>query len=176
VDAHDVLFTDGQDNAPGVELDIFYNFRGNIATWPALPASPTTDAENTTLTGAFAVTATNYFGTIKLVSETGMIEHENVAGNDGGQLKSVFKGRIAGESDAVEAFIRKVRNSDCVFVIPQINGITRVMGSNEIPAKVRVATGGSKKVGDQDGPGYDVEIVSFGHVCPKYSGVVPVSA
>ena len=50
------------------------------------------------------------------------------------------------------------------------------MGSKEIPAKLRVVTGGSKNVGAQDGHGYDVEIVVFGVVCPKYTGAVPLSA
>jgi hypothetical protein len=175
-DAFDILFPDGQDNAPGLPLDIFWNFRGNIDTWPTLPAAPATAAEQVTLSGAFTVTGAAYFKTIRLVSETGMIEHENVAGNDGGQLKSVLKGRIAGEADEVEAFIRQTRNSDLVLAVPQINGITRVMGSKEIPAKLRVVTGGSKNVGAQDGPGYDVEIVVFGVVCPKYTGAVPLSA
>lgn len=176
-DAFDILFPDGQDNAPGLPLDIYWNFRSNIADpWPALPAAPATPAEQVTLTGNFAVNGAAYFKTIRIVSETGMIEHENVAGNDGGQLKSVLKGRIAGEADEVEAFIRQVRNSDLVFVVPQINGVTRVMGSKEIPAKARVMNGGSKQVGAQDGPGYDLEVVVFGLVCPKYTGAVPLSA
>lgn len=175
-DAFDVLFAGG-DNAPGVALDAYWNYRGNIATWPALPAAPTTPAEKTTLgaTPAIAVVATKVFKKISLVCKTGEITHEESKGNDGGAGRFVLKGRLAGQADAVEAFIRDTRNADLVFFVPQINGITRMMGDEKVPAKVIVVNGGSKAVGAQDGPGYDIEIEYYGVVCPKSTQVIPIT-
>lgn len=175
MDAYDVLFAGG-DNAPGIALEVYWNFRSNIATWPALPAAPATAAEKTTLGAApaIAVVALKVFKKISLVCKTGEITREEAKGNDGGAGRFVLKGRIAGEADEVEAFIRDTRNADLVFFVPQVNGITRMMGDEKVPAKVIVANGGSKAVGAQDGPGTDIEIEFYGVVCPKSNQVIPV--
>jgi len=175
MDAYDILFAGG-DNAPGVALQVYWNFRANVVIWPALPAAPVTSAEKTTLGAVPAITIvpTKVFKKISLVCKTGEVMHEEAKGNDGGGGKFVLKGRLAGQSDDVEAFIRDTRNADLVFFVEQINGITRMMGDEKIPAKVISASGGSKKVGDQDGPGYDIEIEYFGLVCPKSTQVIPI--
>ena len=178
---NNVTYADGQDNPGGLSMQAdAIKFIANDDLDPAeavpdLPAAPTTDAEYVTVAGDFVPSATKGFVKIYCTPKTGMIESESVGEVDGYSFKHSFTFFIPGNNDDAEAFGRKLLNTRGYFVITELDGTVRLVGTKKFPAFVEEVKGTSGgKVEERRGNTFKVFCYGVTPKAPKFTGDAPL--
>lgn len=170
-----VVQTDGEDNQPGIAVELLYNVKDNLTTIPELPAV-TDDTSAITIDDDFVITAGKPFKKIEVVTETGEVSSEWVGEKGGGQGKYTLVGYIR-RSAAAEAMFRRMANSRGYFVITELGGVIRLIGdnNNQGTCVMKEYKGGME--GKPQGPGYTIEITGYGvtPVAPRFTGSAPIA-
>ncbi len=168
--------TDLKRNLPGTELRIKINTQSNITTYVGLPAAPTTEAERTTVTGTFV--CANPFVEYEFIPKTGQLTGKKV----GSQFEIEFEGELFVPGDAegltAEDQIAQLLNSRLVVIVPQMNGVSRIMGETEDrPAMMAEVSGGTRKSGEDGTVSMMVKFtcISANPFGSKFTGTAPLS-
>lgn len=179
---NNITHADGTDNPGGISLAsdaikfIAHEDLDSTAAVPELPASPATDADYVTIATDFTPAATKFFKTIYCTPEKGMIENESVGETDGHSYKHSFSFFLPGGTDASEAYGRKVLNTRGYFVITELDGTIRLMGTKKFPAFVEeVKNTSGQKVADLRGSMFKVYCYGPTPSAPKFTGDAPLS-
>ena len=177
-----VTHADGTDNPGGISLAVdaikyiaHEDLDATVAV-PELPASPSTDAQYVTITEDFTPAATKFFHTLYCTPEKGMIESEAVGETDGKSYKHSFSFFVPGGSDIAEAFGRKILNTRSYFVITELDGTIRLMGTKKFPAFIEeVKNQSGQKVADLRGSMFKIYCYGTTPNAPKFTGDAPLS-
>jgi hypothetical protein len=170
-----LTWSDGQKNMGGLQCIGYYAPVDDITTFPALPASPTTAAEEVTLAGTWVFKTGKCFLEMYSTVETSEVVDE-IQGEPDGQ-SFVHKATIfyPGTSSSALAFAAAVNNSKMVFIFLEASGSNRrVIGSKEFPAKVKCNITTGKATADRKG--ITMEITSYGYTpAPLFTGTIPIT-
>ncbi len=167
----DMLWADGEENMAGVKVTCYYALASEIEVWAALPASPSTAAEEVTLAGNFRMTSAKYWRKLYVTMQTGEVIDEQQGEVDGqsfAQKATVF---YPGTKAEALAFAKNANNSNMVFIFEEVTGNRRVIGSEAIPARVKPSFTTGKAYADRKG--MTLEIEAHGYTpAPLYDGVI----
>jgi hypothetical protein len=170
----DLTWADGEENMGGVKVTAYYALAADIETFPVLPTSPATAADEVTLDGNFVMKAGKYFHKIYCTMQTGEVVDENQGEADGQSF--VHKATLFYPGTKVEAlaFAKNANNSNMIFVIEEVTGQMRVVGSEAIPAKVKPSFTTGKAYADRKG--MTLEVTSYGYTpAPVYTGYIDLA-
>ena len=150
MDTQDLTHTAGSDNTPGIQQQVFYAPLEDIAT---LPAPDKDDSASTTGTFADLVTITadiimkpgKQFRSIYVTLEEGDLKHEGQGETDSMSYKNSLEFAHPGSKPEALGFAQWVKNNNIVFLVPEVDGQVRLLGSRAYPAKLSSAPGGTGK-------------------------------
>lgn len=122
-----------------------------IAAPPALNVA-TSLAEAATISDPHTFTAPKGFFKISILPDTGLVETTNEGEKGSKSNSNSFSGTLPGTGARVAGFIRKYQNVGMIFLVTQINGEVKQIGSKISPAYLSEASGSTgQKVGDVHG-------------------------
>jgi hypothetical protein len=132
---------------PGTGIKLKINWSDNITTWPTLSSSPSTDAQETTISSSFVCSTP--FKEWEFIPKTGKIDTTKI----GSAFECTYTGSLfvpSGSSgNEAKANIKKILNSRLAVGIPLINGDTIIAGeSYDLPAMLEGADGSTGTVGE----------------------------
>lgn len=142
-----------------------------IVALPALDVATTLE-EAGTIAGPHTFPAGKGFFKIGILSETGLVENANEGEKGSKSNRNSFSGTLPGTSATVAGFIRKYQNQPMIFLVSQVDGVIKQIGSKASPAFLSEASGSSgQKIGDVNGTPVKFEAVN---VCPPptYTGAI----
>jgi hypothetical protein len=175
-DFDDLLWPDGSDNIGGTEVNHYYAPLSEIDEFPEISATPANLAEEVTISADFTFNTGGRFRKIYSTLDTGKIDDKSVGEFDGKSFEHVFEFFFPGSKAEALALIRKMNNTNMVFIASEANGQKRIIGSRAFPAKMSmsdVSTG--QKTADRKGTTIKVE--SRGVTpAPIYTGAIPLVA
>jgi hypothetical protein len=161
-------------NTNGIKASgILFNSRKNITAYPA-QATPTTSDDLGVLAGDYTVTSGKPFVALAHDHEVSDIKLEGTAPGVG-PFKVTAKLFVRGSKAVIDGFASQAQYDEMVFVIPQADGVRRVVGNADYPAKVK-AMFDSKTVGATDPRGWEFEISSYSTYSERLStaSAVPI--
>lgn len=143
----------------------------DIIALPKLNVATSLDAAGT-IVGPHTFPVDKGFFKLNILSETGLVENANEGEKGAKTNRNSFAGTLPGTGAKIAGFIRKYQNQPMIFLVAQIDGEIKQIGSKVSPAFLSEASGSSgQKVGDVNGTPIKFEAVN---VCPPptYTGVI----
>lgn len=129
----------GTPELPGVRRRIYYLSKVNIAAWPTLTRDDNGRATSATYTGSFTLKADAKWQFIDIVPEksqlTSEAQGEYPSQTQLNKLSAVHPG-VGAEASAAAAYLN---NNDNVFIVEDMKGKYRVVGSEAWTTKTTVA-------------------------------------
>ncbi len=168
--------TDLLRNLPGTKLTLKVNAHSNITTHIGLSDSPASEADRTTVSGTFVCSSP--FVEYEFIPKTGMIAGKKV----GAQFEIEYEGEIFVPGDAegltAEDQIAQLLNSRLVVIVPQMNGVQRILGETvDRPAMMAEVSAGTRKSGEDGTVSMTVKFtcISANPFGSKFTGTAPLS-
>jgi hypothetical protein len=131
-------WTDGQVSIPGIYRDLYYIPKGDISTWPTLPANPASEAEEVTYEGSFTL------GEAKTWKKINCIDIKSpVTCEPQGEIRSqTFLNKLtvvtALNEEKATAFAKLANNTDIVYLVREKNsGQWRLIGNEMFQTNTR---------------------------------------
>jgi hypothetical protein len=148
VDTQDLVHKSGSDNTPGIQQQVFYTTLENIVSLP----KPDVD-DSASDTGSFAelVTITadivvkKPFSSIYVTLEDGELKHSGQGETDSMSFKNELEFAHPGTKPEQLGFAQWCKNSNLIFLVPEVDGQVRVLGTKAYPAKLASAPGSTGK-------------------------------
>ncbi|WP_421801773.1 hypothetical protein [Flagellimonas sp.] len=139
---------------------------------PTALGAALTLVEAGSITAAHTFTAPKGFFKINILPDTGSVETTNEGEKGSKTNTNVFSGTLPGNSARNIGFIRKYQNVGMIFIVKQINGEMRQIGSQDSPAYLTEASGTTGlKAGDINGmPVKFADVQSY--PAPVYTGTI----
>lgn len=129
----------GQPELPGIKRRIFYIAKSQIAMWPTFLRDLNGRVTNTVLSGQFTLKADASWKYIIILADksqlTSEAQGEMPSQTQLNKLVAVHPG-VGAEASAAAAYLN---NDDNVFIVEDMNGKFRVVGSEKWPTKTTVA-------------------------------------
>ena len=129
----------GTPELPGVRRRIYYTSKGDIAQWPTLPRDENGRVTAATYTGSFTLKADAKWKYIDILPEksqlTSEAQGELPSQTQLNKLTAVHPG-VGAEASAASAYLN---NNDNVFIVEDMKGKYRVVGSEAWTTKTTVA-------------------------------------
>ncbi len=180
-DCIDTIVTDNMDYCPDQENPAGVSpveiFAARVADFDEIMAPPalnvaTTLEEAGTIVGPHTFTPPKGFFKITVLPETGMVDTQNQGEKGSKSNVNNFAGTLPGTSAKVTGFIRKYQNVGMIFLVTQVNGEIKQIGSKNSPAYLSEATGSSGvKPGDVHGTPIKFSDVQA-YPAPVYTGTI----
>lgn len=166
----------GADNFGGVASTVYFCPWDDIATFPALPTSPTTVDDLVELaTGDITCKTGKKFVKVYTTSETGKLDCKLVGPRDAKGWTNMFDASTPGSAPQALGTFAYLANRPGVYFVTELDGQIRMIGDKLSPAyleEVDASTGG--KV--EDGKFSKWTIKSTGRMAPIYAGAIPLTA
>lgn len=148
MDTQDLTHKPGSDNTPGIGQLVFYTTMQNVVSLP----KPTVD-DSASDTGTFAdlVTITadivvkKPMNSIYVTLEDGELKHEGQGETDSMSFKNTLEFAHPGTKPEQLGFAQWCKNNDLLFLVQEVDGQVRVLGTRTYPAKLASAPGGTGK-------------------------------
>ena len=129
----------GQPVMPGIRRRLYYTSKQNIVKWPAYSSDSGGRYSFALLTGNFALKADSYWYYIDILAEKSTLtsdpQGEAPSQTQLNKLTAVHPG-VGQEASAVACYLN---NSDNVFIVQDMSGLWRVVGSRFFETKTTVA-------------------------------------
>ncbi|MGB5818830.1 MAG: hypothetical protein WBG90_05045 [Saonia sp.] len=168
-------FCADQENAAGISPVEIYAARVqdfDTIEKPLALGVATTLVEAGSITTAHTFTAPKGFFKMSILPDTGSVETTNEGEKGSKTNTNSFGGTIPGNSARNVGFIRKYQNVGMIFLVKQINGDVRQIGSEDSPAYLSEASGNTGlKAGDINGIPVKFSDVQA-YPAPVYTGAI----
>jgi hypothetical protein len=174
-DFSDLLWPDGSDNIGGTEVNHYYAPLSDIDVFPTIAAVPATLAAEVTISTDFEFLTGKKFHKIYSTLDTGKVDDKSVGEFDGRSFEHIFEFVFPGTRAEALAIIRKMNNTNMVFIASEANGQKRIIGSVAFPAKMSLSdvTTGAKTA---DRKQTTIRVESRGVTpAPIYTGAIPLT-
>ena len=164
-----------QETAAGVSSTEIYAARvsdfDDIIAPPALGVA-TSLSEAATITGPHTFTAPKGFFKMNFLPDTGLVESTNEGEKGSKTNTNSYGGTLPGITARNLGFVRKYQNVGMIFLVTQIDGTIRQIGSKISPAYLSEASGTTgQKAGDING--IPVKFTDTqAYQAPIYSGTI----
>ena len=149
----------GQNNMGGYKNKLLFIPANCVDSVPSLPASPTTNAEMVTATGAFAFKqGASVSKPIYLYSTDGMVGYnaEAQGEKDGISFLQTLTFFFPGNLPEMHAFNALVKNTPGYYVIEDVDGRQVLVGMDGLPAATSPSFAGGQARADRRGSTYTV--------------------
>ena len=144
-------------NVNGLKEGILFNSRKNITAYPTAIAA-TSSKDLGILDGAYSCTSGSEFQTLNIDHEVSDVKLEGTAPGVG-PFKVTANLFVRGSKEEVEGFAAQAQYDKMVFILPQSDGVRRVIGNADYPARVK-AMFDTKNTESTDPRGWQFEISS----------------
>jgi hypothetical protein len=173
MDIADLAVACGTKITPGTKRVIYAVCACDIDVFP--PFLATTGAgDSITLDGNITLTAGKKFAQVGLITDSGEITHPGVGAQSSRAYNNQLVGKIQKTIESDEWF-NKNRNGCFVFVVPQKDGTTRVLGNKDVPAMI-TASEGKEGTNNESEKVWDFTIMdTVGDVAPYYEGTIDLT-
>lgn len=150
MDTQDLIHKPGSDNTPGIQQQVFYAPIEDILTLPAPDiddsASDTGTFEDlVTITKNIVLKPGKQFRSIYVTLEDGELKHEGQGETDSMSFKNTLEFAHPGTKPQQLGFAQWCKNNNLVFLVPEVDGQVRVLGTRAYPAKLTSAPGSTGK-------------------------------
>ena len=122
------------ENMGGIAQTVYFGLHDDVATFPTKPAAPATLEAAGVLTGDIVMKTGKKMFKMYLTDDTGEFQIEPVGPKDGKSYVLHLKLFHPGLSKKVLGFMNATKNENLVFVVPDNNGNSYVMGDALRPA------------------------------------------
>lgn len=164
-------------NMGGTQKTFYYALAADVDTWPNLPAAATDLDDANVLEGNFAMLSGKKFFSGYLTLDTGEVVDEDQGEVDGMSYKHIFNLFHPGMKARLLGFMTKTNNTELVFIVPDAEGLYRVVGSEQYPASRQAGEGGTTGKVAADRKGAGLSFYSYGNgPAPIYGGTIPLTA
>lgn len=161
-------------NVPGLIPMGYWARKDDIETWPALPAVPTTVAQEITLAGNFVMKTGKFFRTLYTTDDGYAKLGSEVQGEKDNQTKKIKAQFYApGTSDANLAFAKNADYDDLLFIFLERDRTRRVIGNEDFQTLTKVKDDTGEGVTGKKGIFVEIELDSL-TPAPKYNGAIPL--
>lgn len=165
-------WTDGLTSVPGIYPDVYYIPKSKITTWPALPASPASAADEVTYAGDFVIETSATWKKINVVD----VKSQPTAEPQGEIRCMSFNNKMklvtTLTSEAATAFAKIANNTDLVYLFRERDsGKWRLCGSEKFTTNTKVTLDeGADPTGER---GTTIEVESTDTIpFPFYDGAI----
>lgn len=174
---HADLTKETTDNMGGIGEKFYWALAADVLTWPTIAdlstASDYTEAGK--LTGNFAMKTGKKFFEGYSTLDTGGLDSKMQGGLDCHSYKNEFSISQPGMKNKLIGFMRATQNEDLVFIVPDAEGLYRVVGSQQFPAKPEKGEGTSGKTA-ADNKKADLGFFAYSNgPAPVYAGTIPLT-
>lgn len=150
MDTQDLTHLAGSDNTPGIQQTIYYAPLEDIASLPVPDKDDSASATGTfadlvTITSDIVMKAGKQFHSMYVTLEDGDLKHEGQGEMDSMSFKNSLEFAHPGSKPEILGFAQWVKNNNIVFLVPEVDGQVRLLGSRAYPAKLQSAPGGTGK-------------------------------
>ena len=170
----DILWTDGQDNDAGLASELYYAPLADVATFPAVIAVPTNFDEKVTVSSDFVMQSGKQFFQIYGTLEKGSVISTLVGERDGKSFENMAKFVHPGNKPYLLGFLEYLKNTNLVFIVKELDGQMRIIGSEDLPAKIDAAESTTGEA-VADLKHIEITVKSIGRIAPVYTGTVPLT-
>lgn len=174
MDTQDVLNPTGGDNDAGLKRTVYFCLLSEIDTFPAVAASPTTYAQRVTISDDIEFVSGSCFRKLELTIRKSSLDNDAAGerhSKSSVNFAELYRARI---DETMLGWLEEHKNDDMVFVIPQLDGKNRLLGSADLPATIENwEVRGGKDVSDPKGVMFRVE--SVGRIAPFYTGAISLT-
>lgn len=129
----------GTPELPGIKRRLYYTSKNNIARWPMLPHDESGRVTGATLVGSFTLVADAYWYHIDILPDksqlTSEAQGEVPSQTQLNKLSAIHPG-VGPEATSAAAYIN---NNDNVYIVEDMKGRLRVVGSDKWQTKSTVA-------------------------------------
>lgn len=160
-DFTDILWADSQDNPGGTQTKLFYIPLAEIANYPKLPQAPSDLSDLVGFRDPIVPLPGKKFHELYVTMDTAEVKSDSVGDIDGKSYKISVDFYHPGSNGKALGFKRKVNNSNMVFLVPEVDGTVKVIGSPQFPAKVSTGDHTSGKA-TEDRRGLNMMLTSKG--------------
>ncbi len=133
----------GTDNKAGISRTIYFALAEDVATWPTLPASPTTYQDLVKHDGAFAMKTGKQFWSFKATVRRSSLKFESAG--ERGSKSAVNRLEVirATMDDDIFGFFESHKNDELVLIVEDLDDNLRVLGTEVLPAMIEEFSGDS---------------------------------
>lgn len=169
----DLLQETSIDNAPGVVL-IYAAEKADVLTWPSMPGSISTNADNVQSSGNIAMKTGKKFEKIEITAGQVTLEEKTSGGPRQGSPMSTLKVKRAGISADAIGWLKVNKNKEIVVIVKDRNGLTRMLGDvNQGAFITEIDTKTGAKQGDERGIEFTIEYMGMEAIV--YPGTIPLT-
>jgi len=159
----------------------YYAFLEDILSWPvqltpaAVAATDFADLVTVPIGDPFIMNTGKQFFQVDCILEEGEVKHTQIGPRDCAAFENMYDNVYPGNDAAYLGFNALLANKDVVVIAEELNGVLRVIGFPNFPARLDKSTGtGGKKVAD--GRKNTLSFVSRGEIPPPvYLAPVPLT-
>lgn len=170
MDISDLAVECGTKITPGTKRIVYAVCACDIDVFPPFLAT-TGVGDSITLNGNITLAVGKKFAQVGLITDSGEITHPGVGAVSSRAYNNQLVGKIQ-KTIASDEWFNKHRNGCFVFVVPQKDGTTRVLGNKDVPAMI-TASEGKEGTNNESEKVWDFTIMdTVGDVAPYYTGTI----
>jgi hypothetical protein len=155
---------------PGTKRVLYAVCACDIDVFPAMLAT-TGVGDSITLAGDITLVVGKKFAQVGVITDSGEVSHPGVGAVSSRAFNNQFVGKIQ-KNIASDEWFNKNRGGCFVFVIPQKDGTTRVLGNKDVPAMI-TSSEGKEGTNNESEKVWDFTVLdTIGDVAPYYNGVI----
>lgn len=166
----DILWADGQDNYAGIRSIVRYAYINDIEVFPEVPTTPTSLEDRVTISDAITFKAGKGWSKIYTTPETAKFDCNNVGERDGVSWENMLEFFHPGSAAQLMGFADAAKNSNLVYLVEELNGTKRLVGSKVIPSETKTNFTSAQAIAERKGA--TVTVRAIGPIAPIYTGAV----
>ncbi|GAB2553089.1 hypothetical protein [Rufibacter soli] len=175
IEVADLLRTPGQDNDAGIKTIVHYCRYHDVKTFPVPNAAPTTYAEKMELTGDFVMNTGKKMAKFECTLEKGALDTKGVGSPGSSSAENMLKLFRYGQEASILGWIEEYKNDDMIFIVEDLQGNRRVIGSEGLPAQILPdweVIGGDAVSSEKY---VQINVKSVGRIGKYYTGLIPLT-
>ena len=159
----------GTDNKAGISRTIYFALAEDVQTWPTLPSGPATYQDLVKNDGAFAMKTGKQFWKFEATVRRSKLTFESAGERGSKSVINRLEVIRATMDDDIFGFFESHKNDDLIFIVKDHEDNLRVLGTEDLPAKIEEFSGDSgADVSDDKHCKFIVE--SVGDIARVYTG------
>lgn len=166
-----VEWCEGTPSYPGIKRKVYFIAKSQIVKFPTMPMDEFGNPTSSILTGDFVLAAEKKWLVLDVVPGKSGIDSEPQGESPSQMQLNKFEGFHNGAGAVATDATFNFNNTDCVYLIQEMDGSFRVLGNENWVTKSTVSQTSGKAPGDQKGTTFTAECFD---VCPApfYKGKI----
>jgi hypothetical protein len=160
----------GSENFAGLGMNVDWAPHEDVLTWPELDATPTAFADLATIADDIVFKTGKCFKKLYITAETGMLDSNMIGQRDSMAFSNVLKCNNPGNDAAVLGFLTHMANRPGVYIVTELDGRKRLLGTSLRGADIKGNVKGGGKI--EDGKFTEFTIEVNGRIAPVYTGAI----